>query len=175
MNLITNKYIIVSAVICFICTGAYWLGLPSCYFPFWSLGGSHDFGKGEVVKPLDSLDFSDGRWEAYVTIHIDDYEFLSPRVRKAMCLRSDDIELFKRMQKEWLFSYGGGDLATVQSSIHFLKDNILVFQSDIVLDDSREGLQSTVYGWLEAEPPLYLSDYIKHFKRVYWPYRHREQ
>ncbi len=124
--------------------------------------------KGQIVNPMQQLDFGNGEWVAYLVINRADYEDLNPAIRKVSCFKSGDVELFKEMQKKWNCRYTGGDSATVASGIYFLRDGKIEFESGIVIDRDREGLQGE-YGWLEPVEQRIMSDQLKHFKRVYWP------
>jgi hypothetical protein len=125
--------------------------------------------KGEIVSPLKQLDFKKGRWVAYLVIAPADYGDLNPAIGKISCLWSEDAELFRSMQEQWNFKYTGGDLATVSSALYFVRDGKIEFESGIVIDKEREGLQGSEYGWLEPVEKHVLSDSLRRFKRVYWP------
>lgn len=144
--------------------------MPSCRFTNTYAPKEHVLVYGQTVRPLEGLDFSHGNWKVYVSIDPYDFETISNKITKAMCLKSNDIQLFQKMQEEWEFVYTGGDVATVQSAIYFINNGRIVFQSEIVLDKGYEGLQSSEYGWLRAEEPLLLSEHIKEFKKVWWPF-----
>ncbi len=125
--------------------------------------------KGQIVNPLQRMDFKSGNWVACLVIVPSDYRNLHPAFKKVTCFKSDDLELFERMKKKWNFVYTAGDVATVQSAIFFLKDGKIEFESGIVIDKNWEGLQDGEYGWLEPVEEHALSDHLKHFKRFYWP------
>jgi hypothetical protein len=125
--------------------------------------------KGQIVNPLQRLDFEKGKWVAYLVIASADRGDLNPAFKKASCYRSEDTGLFNRMKKKWNFAYTFGDVATVSSALYFVRDGKIEFESGIVLDKNREGLQGGEYGWLEPVEQEVLSDHLRHFKRVYWP------
>jgi len=79
------------------------------------------FKRGDVVNPLGRFDFDDGSWDVYLVIGLNDFKDLHPSIKKATCLKTDDIELLRQMKERWFFVYSGGDMATVESSIFFLK------------------------------------------------------
>jgi hypothetical protein len=105
--------------------------------------------KGQIVKPLQGLDFGKGKWVAYLVIVPADYSDLNPMFKKVSCYRSEDAGLFNRMKNKWNFISTSGDVATVSSALYFVRDGKIEFESGIVLDKNREGLQNGEYGWLE--------------------------
>lgn len=125
--------------------------------------------KGQIVNPLQQLDFEKGKWAVYLVIASADRGDLNPAFKKASCYWSDDVELFNRMKNTWNFISTSGDVATVSSALYFVRDGKIEFESGIVLDKNREGLQGSEYGWLEPVEQQILSDRLRHFKRVYWP------
>lgn len=125
--------------------------------------------KAQIVSPLQRLDFGKGKWVAYLVILPEDYGDLNPAFKKISCFKSEDVELFDRMKKNWEFTYTSGDVATVSSAIYFVKDGNIEFESGIVIDKNREGLQGEECGWLEPVEQHVLTDHLRHFKRFYWP------
>lgn len=125
--------------------------------------------KGQIVSPLQRFDFEKGKWVAYLVINPADYEDLNPAFKKISCYKSEDAELFNRMKKKWNFIYTSGDVATVSSAIYFVRDGKIEFESGIVIEKKREGLQGSEYGWLEPVEQHVLSNELSRFKRVYWP------
>lgn len=131
-----------------------------------------DYGKlklNDKTNVLESLDFSKGHWKAYLIIDPSDFNDLNVSIKKVTCLKTEDISLLQKMKQKWRFRYTGGDMATVVSRILIFQDSKLVFESGIVLDNYREGLQSENFGWLEPVELNVLSKCCKQFNRVYWP------
>jgi len=130
---------------------------------------NHHLVKGEKINPLNSLNFDSGKWEVYLSISPNDFDDLPPSIIHAAALKTTDQALIKNIQKTWHFTYTGSDIATVTSSIYFVKDGALVFASGIVLSKQTEGLQSEEYGWMVPDDKNALSDFGKHLKPIYWP------
>jgi hypothetical protein len=127
------------------------------------------FTKGETFSPLKSFDFDSGDWTVYLCLSHDDFPELHPSVTRAIGFKSTDIDLLKKAQESWRFTYSGGDMATVTSEIYFVRDGKLVFKTGIVIDKSIEGLQSQEFGWVEPKAKNAITDFVKQFERVYWP------
>jgi hypothetical protein len=146
-------------------------GITTLVIPLseYKIQGHPGIKKGQIVNPLQRLDFEKGKWAAYLVVNPADRGDLNPAFKKASCYRSDDVELFNRMKKKWDFTYTSGDVATVSSALYFVRDGKIEFESGIVLDKNREGLQNGEYGWLEPVVQQVLSGHLRHFKRVYWP------
>lgn len=108
------------------------------------------FKKGDSIRPLERLDFDNGEWTAFISISSTDRSRFSSALPDGRWLKSCDVDLLKQMQREWVFSYSGGDLGTVESFIIIRNEDSVVFHSGIVLEDDFQGLQSKDYGWLRS-------------------------
>ncbi|WP_374163611.1 hypothetical protein [Arcticibacter sp. MXS-1] len=125
--------------------------------------------KGDTINIFKKVDFSKGDWSVYINLSRNDFENLSPAIKKTSCLKTSDIKVLERIRNQWNFVYSGTDIATAESIIYIFKNNKLVFKSGIVLDKDRQGLQNSTYGWMEATEPGVLAETCKNFKKVYWP------
>lgn len=130
---------------------------------------SVELTKGDTVNPFNKFDLNNGNWSAYIVLSRSDFGNLSPFITKAKCLKTTDIRVLQKMKTEWNFIYKEADVATVESSIYVFNDNKLVFESAIVLDKDRQGLQNPTYGWIEPVKPNALIESCKEFKKVHWP------
>lgn len=130
---------------------------------------SVELKKGDTINPLKNFDLNKGNWSAYVVLSRSDFENLSPSITKTRCLKTTDIKVLQKMKAEWNFIYKEADVATVESSIYVFNDNKLVFESAIVLDKDRQGLQNPTFGWIEPIKPNVLIESCKEFKKVHWP------
>ncbi len=128
-----------------------------------------DHSIGDTVGLLKSLDLSDGEWKAYIIFNKEDNDS-KDRLLPKKVYKTNDIELLKQMQKNWVFAYTGADMATVQSKILFFKNNKLVFKSGIVLEKDIEGLQTAQCGWLESSEKNLLYRYCKRFRSIKAPF-----
>jgi hypothetical protein len=128
-----------------------------------------EFVKGDIVSPLDGLDFDHGEWAAYIVLSATDFDRLKGRFSRN-CLKLTDRETMKKMRDEWKMIYTGGDWATVESHIIFLKDDEVVFSSGIVLSEGgTEALQNRYFGGIEPQSKGVMWEYCSKFKPVYWP------
>lgn len=130
---------------------------------------SKNFQKGDTIQVLENYNFDNGDWRAYILIEPEDSDNFSKELPKGRILKTTDKELLKRMQKDWKFIYIGGDFATVQSRLIIYKDDNIVFQSNIVLEEQLDALQSGYFGALFPTNKGDIIKYCKQFKRVYSP------
>lgn len=130
---------------------------------------NHLLVEGDTVNPLKGVDLEKGKWKAYLTISHDDFDNLHPSIEKASCLKTEDLKVLKRIQRDWNGIISSSDLATVESFIYIFKDDQLFFKSGIVLDEHNQGLQSPDYGWISPVDSNALIATCKTFKKVYWP------
>ena len=121
--------------------------------------------KGDVVKPFEKFDFDKGSWVAYLLLNNSEIN-LSSEMPKGKCFKTTDIKVLKQMQNEWIFSYSGGDVATIESSIILYNNGKKVFESGIAIDENLQGLQSHQFGWLKG---LNLIKNCKLFEKVNFP------
>ncbi len=150
---------------------SYWTG----YTPYFIRDGKvaitekKQRNKGEIIRPLEQLDFNQGTWSAYITLSYGDYQNIKSKVSRN-CLRLTNIETLNQMREEWEMVYTDGDLATVSSQIVFLKDNKIVLIQGIILPkNGQDGLQSSAYGFLEPQHDDIIWKYVNKFEPVFWP------
>lgn len=124
---------------------------------------------GEEFLLLKNLDFDQGGWCAYLVLRDGDYKLLPPGIKKRTCFRITNRDVLKKMKSEWKMKVTGGDIATATSSLVFFRDGKAVWESAIVIEDSREGFQSSVFGWIEPTEKGIIKKYIKQFKPIYSP------
>ncbi len=119
------------------------------------------------INPFKGFNFdSDDNWKLYIVFKGNDLDELSEGIKKANYLYTSDKEHLKNIKNRWDFKCTEGDMATVESRIVLLKNGNNVFQSGIVVNDNRSGLQSKNFGWVESN--IILED-LKFFKRSYSP------
>ncbi len=124
---------------------------------------------GSMVAPLEGLDFDAGDWAAYILLEPYDYVEVRKSVPRS-CLKLTDREELKRLQRELVARYTGGDVATVLSSLVIVHDRKIVYSSGIVLRGrDLGGLQTSSWGWLEPEDRRVSLRFADRFTPVYWP------
>jgi hypothetical protein len=126
--------------------------------------------KGQTLNVLNGLDLNQGAWKVYLVIDSDDWTRLPAEIPRRSCLVLSDLSTIKDMKTAWRFRISGGDTATVTSAIYFVRDGKVQWQSGIVLDQEREGLQSSALGWLEPLELGVIRQYAKYFRPVYLPF-----
>jgi hypothetical protein len=72
--------------------------------------------KGEIIAPLEGLNFDEGEWVAYIALSSHDYRQLRARFPRN-CLKLSDRATMKQMQQDWKMVFTEGDMATVDSHI----------------------------------------------------------
>jgi hypothetical protein len=114
--------------------------------PLYSDVDTTRFQIGEAVYPFAYINPRQKGWKVVIEISGDDLNDLSMKVpgRK---LSTTKPNVLKQISG-WKFTYGGGDLATVTSTILVYRNGTLVDQQGIVLDKKIVGLQSIKYGWI---------------------------
>jgi len=127
------------------------------------------FKAGRQLNPFAGFDFTKGDWQAYIVISPSDLTDLHPSIPNHGCLKTSDRKVLIRMQKDWKFKANGWDMATVQSTFYLVRNHKVMFESGIVLDKQRQGLQNPQYGWMEPVPTAGIINTCKQFKTVYWP------
>ena len=80
----------------------------------------------------------------------------------------DNLEVLKEMQEKCLFTVTNSDISTVENKIIVYKNNSIIYESYVVLDDSIQGLQNSNYGWVVSQNANF-AIYLKQFKRSFWP------
>jgi len=80
----------------------------------------------------------------------------------------DDLKVLKEMQEKCLFTVTNSDIATVENKIIVYKNNSIIYESYVVLDDSIQGLQNSNYGWVVSQNANF-AIYLKQFKRSFSP------
>ena len=167
----TSKYIYLIIICLLLYSLSQFTGYSTIVFPIskYKFQPHKSPQRGQIVNPLSDFDFGNGKWTVYLEISPSDFRNLNPLVTKATCLKTSDIQLLREMKKNWNFRYSGGDVATVNSTIYFVKNGRLVFESGIVIDKNMEGLQGEEYGWLEPIGKKALSKSASRFNRVYLP------
>ncbi len=132
------------------------------------------FHKGDTIEPLKQYDFTENNYSVYIVIHRNEVEELPAFIgRKKFSLNkvlwTDELTVLKKIQKEFKFTYTGGDIATCQSMIYVYSDNDLIFQSAIVLEENTFGLQNQHFGWTPVLNSHQIISVLKEFKPYYYP------
>jgi hypothetical protein len=160
----TTKSVIVMGLFCMLTACANPCRVPASTYQKPSV--AHIYKQGDHVFPLKAFDFDHGNWTVYVALSSDDYGDLAPGITRTRCLKTKDRELMKHMAATWEFTYTAGDMATLESSIYFVKDDKVVFESGILISRNNEGMQSEEYGWLEPVNKTTISAAISKFERA---------
>jgi hypothetical protein len=123
--------------------------------------------KGTIVNPLQTFNFDDGDWSAYIVLDYADY-----RETKASrsCLRLSDRLFMNQLQHDMKMRYTGADVATVTSELVFVRNGKVVYSAGMVLDGrDLKGLQTRDLGWIEPNAPGINVGFLNHFKPVRSP------
>ncbi|TFF34805.1 hypothetical protein [Mucilaginibacter psychrotolerans] len=124
---------------------------------------------GQQLNPFAGFDFTKGNWQAFIVVSPSDFTDLHPSIQHHGCIKTGDRKVLMRMKKDWKFRAIGGDMATFQSTFYVVRNHKVMFESGIVLDKQRQGLQNPQYGWMEPVDAAEIISTCKQFKAVYWP------
>lgn len=125
------------------------------------------YESGDTIQLLENCNFDEGRWSAYIVFNWEDNS-KSKMALPFKVYKTDNIDVLKKMKKEWVFQCTGGDMATIQSEILFFQDGKLIYRSNIVLEKDFEGFQSPQCGWISKKGSI-IYKYCKEFKPVWFP------
>jgi hypothetical protein len=124
---------------------------------------------GASVAPLAAFDLDDGDWSAYIVLDQYDFGELKGQLPRN-CLKMNDREELKRLQRGLTGTYTGGDMATVTSSLVFVRNGRIAFATGLVLrGKDLVGLQSPKWGFLEPEREDVRIGFASRFSPIYWP------
>ena len=108
------------------------------------------------INPFEKFDFeSDDKWEVHLVFDIHDIKKLPKDITKVNYLMTSDISVLKSMKNNWNFKCSNGDMATVTSKILLKKNDLVVFEAGILMNDDIQGLQSEDFGWVQSKAILY--------------------
>ena len=115
-------------------------------------------------NPLESFNFNEGRWRAYLILKDGD------KIKQSAsdCFILSDAKQLGEMKKTWVFSASNSDMTTVSSYVVFTQNGKIMFRSEIVIDSSP-GLQFENTGWLEPVNPDGFRSSLETFKEYRWP------
>jgi len=119
------------------------------------------YKKGDIIQPFKDFDLGSGNYTAYVIIK--DRIGLTNDIPHAGVLKTKNTLFLKGLQ-DMKFEYTGGDMATIENEFLLYHVDKLVFRSGIVIEDRKEGLQDSAFGWIRLmEPDKLMRDYIQDF------------
>lgn len=130
---------------------------------------TYNYHVGEIVNPLQQFDFHSGKWAAFLVLSNEDRRNLPEPIPNATVLKCTDIGVLAKLRDTVAFTFRNADTATVTSQILLFKDDVLVFESGIVVENASEGLQSRDFGWLEVKELGSLTGVFRDFRRVWSP------
>jgi hypothetical protein len=124
--------------------------------------------KDDVIEPIKNIDISSGNNSVYILFSRDDFKELPANIPHKKLIKIDEADILKEFQNQFRFSYSGGDMATMESTIFFFNNGNLIFKSKLLIGKERVGLQNQ-FGWIEAIEPSKLIEIIGKSKPVYSP------
>ena len=116
-------------------------------------------------NPLESFNFNDGRWCAYLVLKDGD------KIRKSAsnCFILNDVNQLEELKKTWVFSTSNSDMTTVSSYVVFTQNGKIMFRCNIAIDASP-GMQNETTGWLEPVDPIGFRSSLETFEEYRWPF-----
>lgn len=130
---------------------------------------NYPYKLGQSVNPFKDFNFREGEWTAYVIFSNDDRSLLPESIPNSTVIRCDDRAILRELQDQVEFEYSESDMATVTTRMLIFKDDILMFDSGLVVDSGQEGLQNRDFGWIGCREIGTLSKVLGKFKRVWSP------
>lgn len=130
---------------------------------------NYHYQLGQSVNPLKDFNFREGKWTAFVIFSNDDRSLLPESIPNSTVIRCDDRVVLRELQHQVEFEYSESDMATVTSRMMIFKDDVLMFDSGLVVDSGQEGLQNRDFGWIGSREIGTLSKVLGKFKRVWSP------
>lgn len=119
------------------------------------------YKKGDVIQPFKDFDLGSGNYTAYVIIK--DRIDLTGHIPHAGVLKTKNTLFLKDLQG-MKFEYTGGDMATIENEFLLYNGDQLVFRGEIVIEERKEGLQDSAFGWIKrTDPDKMMRDYIQDF------------
>lgn len=151
------------ALLCIGLLFAYYIGL----YPFLVF----DKGKNKYTnivaiqnenKPFQQFDFQQGDYTAYVVISVTDIVNSWSAIPRNRVLKSSDKHILSQL-KTCEFISNGVDSLKIESRIYLLKNDSLIYQSGLVLDQEYEGIHSESGGWAESKKKGQLLHILRQF------------
>lgn len=147
----------------------------SCMKPivlFDRLQAENVFVSDSIYNPIDTFDFTRGKNLIILYTNYEEIPFLSENMNKWTLLKCKDnkiIELtkknfeFKRISKDHVGTTASG------SKIFFVKNDEIVFESDIIIEGDNVALYFENAGWTSATKSSELVCFFSSFSPVYFP------
>ena len=123
----------------------------------------------DIINPISHIDFDNGNWCIYLVMESSDIRDLPPNIKKSICLVLTDQDVIRNIKQYWRFTCTGGDMATVDSYVFFVKDGTVQFKSGIVINEFNPGLQDLNYGWITPIDKTEFLKLLSNFKRKIFP------
>ncbi len=125
----------------------------------------------DLCNPIENIDFSYGSNKIVIYTNREDVPFLPDGVKQRTLLYCTDNLIIQQAKKHFEFKWNTEDYAETTASdskIYFFKDNKVVFQSPIILDNNISiYLEKT--GWVFSTKYDALKANFAKFKPMYSP------
>ncbi len=150
-----------------ICLGlvvAYFIGL----YPFF-IFDKNTTSQASIVaikdenKPFQQFNFQEGNYTAYVIISVTDLMNSWAGIPRNRVLKSSDKQILSQL-KNCEFIRNGSDSLKIESRIYLLKNDSLIYQSGLVLDQDFEGIHNNDSGWAESKQKGQLLRILRQFE-----------
>jgi len=167
-----KKRTVIIMIICclLICIGYGYL----CFKPIIIIDKSYsknEFLSDSLFNPIDTIDFTKGKNKVILYTNCEDVSFLPKNIKKWTLLECRDNRTIEQIKNYFEFERISKDYVgttAADSKIYFFKDNKVVFQSEIIIENTVSLFFENT-GWVFSTNYNDLIKCFSEFKPVYFP------
>jgi len=129
------------------------------------------FLSDSLFNPIDTVDFTNGENKVILYTYWDEVSFLPKNIKKWTLLECKDNRTIEQIKNHFEFKRISKDYVgttAADSKIYFLKDNKVVFQSEIIIENTIS-LHFENAGWAFSTNYNDLIMYFSEFRPIYFP------
>lgn len=104
-----------------------------------------DFSLGNKINFIEKFNFQADNWSCEIYLSESDRRKLGGRKK----IKISTLNRLEELKANFNGVIMGGDIATVESTIGFFKNDTLQFVSGLIIEDSYCGLQNNLSGFIE--------------------------
>ena len=167
------KKVVIITIVCFllICIGYVYLCMkPIIYFD--KPHAEYEFVSDSVYNPVDSFDFTSGKNLIILYINFEEIPYLPKNMKKWTLLKCDDNKIIECVKNKFKFKkYSEYYVGTTAPNcrVFFIKNNVIIFESDIIIERCSVALYFENTGWTFSANHSELLKLFSSFSPVYIP------